>query len=90
MKTSLTTLLVFIVLDWTREIHFHTNALNYVIGAMLAQNPDDTIDSPLYYANQLMTGTKKNYSTIEKEALAMIYAIKKLCHIYWEITLPSL
>jgi hypothetical protein len=36
---------------------------------MLAQNLDNTIDKPIYYANQLMTGAKKNYSTIDKEAL---------------------
>jgi hypothetical protein len=27
-----------------------------------------------------MNGAKKNYSTTKKEALAMIYAIKKFCH----------
>jgi hypothetical protein len=45
---------------------------------MLAQNLDKTIDKPIYYANQLMIRTKKNYSTTKKEALAMIYVIKKL------------
>jgi hypothetical protein len=47
---------------------------------MLAQNPDDTIDKPIYYASRLMTGDKKNYSTIEKETLVMIYVIKKFRH----------
>jgi hypothetical protein len=80
MKTSLITLSVFIVLDWTKEFHVHTNASNYAIGAMLTQNHDNTIDKLIYYANQLMTRVEKNYSTIEKEALAMIYAIKKFHH----------
>jgi hypothetical protein len=30
-----------------------THASNYAIGTMLAQNPDDTIDKPIYYANLL-------------------------------------
>jgi hypothetical protein len=47
---------------------------------MLAQNPDNTIDKLNYYVNQLMIGAKKNYSTTKKEALAMIYVIKKFCH----------
>jgi hypothetical protein len=55
MKTSLTTLPILIVPDWTREFHVHINASNYAIGAMLAQNPDDTIDKPIYYASRLMT-----------------------------------
>jgi hypothetical protein len=32
-----------------KEFHVHTNASNYAIGTMLAQNPDDTIDEPIYY-----------------------------------------
>jgi hypothetical protein len=62
-ETTLITLLVLIVLAWTREFHVHTNVLNYAIGTMLAQNLDDTIDKPIYYASQLMTGAEKNYST---------------------------
>jgi hypothetical protein len=42
---------ILIVLDWIREFHVHTNALNYAIGAMLDQNPDDTIGKSIYYAN---------------------------------------
>jgi hypothetical protein len=79
MKTTLTTLPILIVPNWIIEFHVHTNALNYAIGSMLAQNPDDTIDKPIYYASQLMTGNKKNYSTIEKETLAMIYVINFFC-----------
>ncbi len=56
--------------------------MNYAIGAMLVQNPDDTIDKPIYYVNRLMIGAKKNYSTIEKKDLAMIYAIEKFHHYF--------
>jgi hypothetical protein len=81
MKTSLTTLPVLIIPDWTKEFHVHIDASNYVIGAMLGQNRDDTIDKPIiYYANRLRTRVEKKYSTIEKEALAMIYVVKKFCH----------
>jgi hypothetical protein len=80
IKTTLTTLLVFIVPDWTKEFHVHIDALNYVIRTMLVQNPDDTIDKLIYYANRLTIGAEKNYSTTEKEVLAMIYVIKKICH----------
>jgi hypothetical protein len=40
---------------------------------MLIQNPDDTIDKPIYYANRLMIRIEKNYLTTKKEVLAMIY-----------------
>jgi hypothetical protein len=51
MKTSLTTLLVLIFLNCTKEFHVHTDASNYAIGAMLTKNLDDTIDKPIYYAS---------------------------------------
>jgi hypothetical protein len=52
MKTSLITLLVFIVLDWIKKFHVHTYASNYAIGTMLVQNLDETIDKPIYYASR--------------------------------------
>jgi len=51
MKISLITLLVLIVHDWTKEFHVHTNASNYVVKAILVQNPSDTINEPFYYAS---------------------------------------
>ncbi len=51
MKTSLTTLLVLIVLDETKEFHVHINASNYAIRTMLVQNPNTAIDKPIYYAS---------------------------------------
>jgi hypothetical protein len=54
MKTSLTTLLILIVFNWTKEFHVHTYASNYAIGATLIENLDDTIDKPIYYASYLM------------------------------------
>ncbi len=80
MKASMTCLFVFIVLEWKLEFHVHTNASNFALGAMLNHNPNKTIDRPVYYVNILMNNTKKNYTTIEKEALAMIYVVKKFKH----------
>jgi hypothetical protein len=36
---------------------------------MLAQNPNNTIDKPIYYGNQLMIQVEKSYSTRKKETL---------------------
>jgi hypothetical protein len=47
---------------------------------MLGQNLDNTIYKPIYYANRLMNNGKKNYITTEKEALEMIYVVKKFKH----------
>jgi hypothetical protein len=47
---------------------------------MLGQNLDNTIDKLIYYANRLMNSVEKNYTTTKKEALAMIYDVKKFRH----------
>jgi hypothetical protein len=56
------------------------NASNFALGAMLSQNPDKTINRPIYYVGRLMNNVKENYTTTEKEVLAMIYAVKKFKH----------
>jgi hypothetical protein len=80
MKASMTCLLVLIVPDWKLEFDVHTNASNFALGAMLSQNLDKTINRPIYYVDRLMNSVKKNYTTIKKEILAMIYVVKKFKH----------
>lgn len=54
-----------------------TNA-SYVLGAYLLQ--DDGPDKrPVEYTNRPLLTTERNYSTTEREALAVVYAVNKLC-----------
>jgi hypothetical protein len=46
---------------------------------MLGQNPNNTINRPIYYANRPMNSPKKNYTTTKK-VLTMIYVMKKFKH----------
>ena len=71
---------IFIRVDWTLEFHVHTDASDIAVGAMLAQNPTGKTDQPIAYASRLLSKAEKNYTTIEKEALAMVYAVNKFCH----------
>ncbi len=76
----MTSLPILIVLDWKLEFHAHIDASNFTLRTMLSQNPNKTIDKSIYYANRFMNSEKNNYTTTEKEALAMIYAMKKFEH----------
>ncbi len=58
----------------------HTDASNFSLGAILSQNPNKNIDKPIYSANRLMNNVEKNYTTTKKEALTMIYVVKKFRH----------
>jgi hypothetical protein len=77
MKSSVRCFLVSIVPNWKLEFHMHIDVSNFALIVMLWQNSDNMIDHPIYYASWLMRSIKINYTTTEKEALAMIYTIKK-------------
>jgi hypothetical protein len=47
---------------------------------MLAQNPTRKCNQPITYAFQLLNNAEKAYTTTEKEALTMVYALHKYCH----------
>jgi hypothetical protein len=47
---------------------------------MLAQNPTSKYDQPIVYAFRLLNKIEKNYITIDREALAMVYALQKFKH----------
>jgi hypothetical protein len=66
--------------NWELEFHVHTNAFQVVVGAILAQNPIGKFNQLVMYAFKLLNSTKKIYTTIEKEALAMVYVLHKFKH----------
>ena len=38
------------------------------------------MDFPISYASRQLNLAEKNYTTIEREGLTMVYAVKKFCH----------
>jgi hypothetical protein len=55
----------------------HKNASLLAIGVMLAQNLIRKHDQHVVYAFRLLNNVKRNYNTIECEALAMVFALHK-------------
>jgi hypothetical protein len=62
------------------EFHIHTDASNLIINVMLAQNPSRKCNQLIVYEFQLLKNVEKNYTTIEREVLAMVYAFHKYRH----------
>jgi hypothetical protein len=50
------------------------------MGAMLFQNIIGKNDQPIVYASRLLKRVEQNYSTIEREALAMVFSLHKFRH----------
>lgn len=66
--------------NWDKEFHLHVDASNFAIGAILPQTGDHGSDHPIYFASRLLSKADKNYSTTEREALGMVYAVQKFQH----------
>ena len=60
--------------DFTRPFLVTTDASGYAIGGVLSQG-DIGSDLPIAYTSRLLNDAEKNYSTIEKELLAIVYCV---------------
>ncbi|GFW22405.1 transposon Tf2-11 polyprotein [Trichonephila clavipes] len=62
--------------DGTPPYIIRTDARNYALGAVLLQG-EGSDEHPIDYASRLLTPAERNYSTTEREALAVVWALKK-------------
>ena len=63
--------------DPERKLVLHCDASPYGIGAVLSHVSDDETDRPVAFTSRSLSKAERNYSQIEREALAIIYAVKK-------------
>lgn len=61
--------------DFSKDFVLTTDASNFAIGAVLSQGPIGH-DKPIAYASRTLNSSEVNYSVIEKELLAMVWATK--------------
>lgn len=62
--------------DFNLPFILTTDASNYAIGVVLSQM-QDKIERPIAFGSRTLTKCESNYSTIEKEALAIMWGIDK-------------
>ncbi|GFW09977.1 retrovirus-related Pol polyprotein from transposon 17.6 [Trichonephila clavipes] len=76
LKNSLTAPPVLKQADGTKPYIIRTDASNYALGAVLLQG-EGSDEHPIEYASRLLTPAERNYSTTERGALAVVWALKK-------------
>ena len=59
--------------------------MGIVIGALLIQPRDDSVDYPIVCSSRKLNKEEHNYSTTEREAIWMVFTLNK----YWHYLLPN-
>ena len=62
--------------DWNKEFEIICDASDYAMGAVLGQRTDKMFKA-IYYASKTFNKAQENYSTTEKEMLAIVFACEK-------------
>ncbi|GJR96721.1 reverse transcriptase domain-containing protein [Tanacetum coccineum] len=75
-KKKLTEAPILIAPNWDQPFEIMCDASDYAIGAVLGQRIEKHF-RPIHYASKTMTEAETNYTTTEKEMLAVVYAFEK-------------
>lgn len=76
LKRSLTTAPILQQADESKPFSIRTDASSYALGAVLVQG-EGAEEHPVEYASRLLSKSEQNYSTTEREALAVVWALEK-------------
>lgn len=76
LKEALTTAPIIQPLNWELPFELMCDASDYAVGAVLGQRVGK-LHHVIYYASRTLNDAQLNYSTTEKELLAVIFALEK-------------
>lgn len=81
IKRIITNPPILIYPDFAKPFNVTTDSSNVGIGAVLSQGPIGQ-DKPIMYVSRTLNKHEENYSTIEKECLAIVWACSKMFRPY--------
>ena len=75
LKEKMVTTPILVFPDWTKPFHVHVYASGIALGVVLTQPREGDIDHPIAYSSRNLSTAEKNYTTTEREGLAMVYEL---------------
>ncbi|XP_075483869.1 uncharacterized protein LOC142524029 [Primulina tabacum] len=76
LKQKLTTTPIIVAPDWNLPFELMCDASDIALGAVLGQKRDKFLHV-IYYASMTLSGAQLNYSTTEKELMAVVFSLDK-------------
>nr|GEW81954.1 reverse transcriptase domain-containing protein [Tanacetum cinerariifolium] len=76
LKRMLTEAPILIAPNWDMPFELMCDASDFAIGIVLGQRHEKHF-KPIHYASKTMNDVESNYTTTEKEMLAVVYAFEK-------------
>ena len=74
------TVSILVFPDWKKIFHVHVDASSIALGVIFPQPSEGGIDHPIAFASRKLSSIERNYTTTEREGLAMVYALQKFRH----------
>ena len=76
LKEKLTSAPILTSPDWSLPFELMCDASDFALGAVLGKRKGNR-SHPIYYASKSLNDAQKNYTTIEKELLAVVITVDK-------------
>ena len=80
LKAKMASAPILVFLDWNKEFHVHVDVSSIALGVFLVQPSEGDLDHPIAYASRNLSFSERNYTMMEREGLAMVYALQKFRH----------
>jgi len=58
-------------------------AMNHSLGTLLAQKNDEGFKHAIYYLRRTLIGAESHYNSVEKECLALVFAVQRQTLLGW-------